>query len=55
MVDSCELIERINARIAELPAGYISRKTIKGKTQYYRQWRESGKIKINFVPIPGLE
>ena len=49
MVDSYELIERIKSRIAELPVGYISRKTIKGKTQYYRQWRENGKIKSKYV------
>ncbi len=55
MVDSCELIERINARIAELPAGYISRKTIKGKTQYYRQWRESGKIKSQYIRKADVE
>ena len=55
MVDSYELMERLKKRIAELPAGYISRKTIKGKTRYYRQWRESGKIKSKYVREEELE
>lgn len=49
MVDSYELMERMKAKIAGLPAGYISKKTIKGKTQYYLQWRENGKMKSKYI------
>lgn len=55
MVDGYELMELIKARIAELPAGYISKKTIKGKTQYYRQWREDGKMKSKYIRQADLE
>ncbi len=49
MVDSYELMERLRERIDELPAGYISKKNIKGKIQYYRQWRENGKLKSKYI------
>ncbi len=55
MTDGYELIERIKARIDELPDGYISRKTIKGKEQYYRQWREDGKLKSKYVRESDVE
>ncbi len=55
MVDSYELMERMQARIDELPVGYISTKQIKGKTQYYRQWREDGKIKSKYVSARDIE
>ena len=40
-----ELLNRITeltAQIGELPKGYISKKTISGKTYYYHQWSEDG-------------
>ena len=46
------IIEQINAlekEIANLPNGYISKKTINGKTRYYRQWTESGKVKSKYI------
>lgn len=49
MDDIYEIIHDIEERIAGLPAGYISRKTIKGKVQHYRQWREDGKIKSKYI------
>lgn len=49
MVDGKELRDRIGKRISELPIGYISKKMIKGKTQYYLQWRENGKIKSKYI------
>ena len=41
--------ERLQARIAELPSGYISRKTISGKVYPYYQWTENGKLKSRYV------
>ena len=41
-------IEELEQQIGELPIGYISRKNIHGKTRYYRQWTENGKIKLDF-------
>ncbi len=55
MEDVYEIIRRIEERIAGLPAGYISRKTIKGKVQHYRQWREDGKIKSKYIREDELE
>lgn len=55
MIDSYELMGRIQAKINELPAGYISEKKIRGKTQYYRQWWESGKIKSKYVRAEEVE
>ena len=49
MDDIFEVIQRIEERIEELPAGYISRKNIKGKVQHYRQWRENGKIESKYI------
>ena len=55
MVDGKELRRRVEARIAELPPGYISKKTIKGKTQYYLQWRENGKMKSKYIRADDVE
>ena len=55
MTDGYELIERIQKRIAELPIGYISQKNIRGKTSYYRQWRENGKLKSKYIRADELE
>ncbi len=55
MVDMYELMHRMEERIAELPEGYISKKTIKGKEQYYRQWKENGKLKSKYIRIGELE
>ena len=49
MDDIFEVIQRIEERIEEPPAGYISRKNIKGKVQHYRQWRENGKIESKYI------
>lgn len=35
-------IAELTAQIGELPKGYISKKTISGKTYYYHQWSEDG-------------
>lgn len=39
----------LEERIAVLPAGYISKKTIAGKVRYYLQWTEEGKKKSKYV------
>ena len=38
-----EKIQELERQIAALPIGYISKKTINGKTRYYHQWTENGK------------
>ncbi len=55
MADSKEVMRRMKARIAELPVGYISKKTIKGKTQHYLQWRENGKVKSKYIRDDDVE
>ena len=35
---------------SQLPKGYLSKKTIKGKPYYYLQKREGDKVKSIFVP-----
>lgn len=55
MIDEIELRERIESKIAELPVGYISKKNIKGKTQYYLQWRENGKMKSKYIRADNVE
>lgn len=42
-------IHELEEEISALPNGYISKKTINGKTQYYRQWTENGKIKSKYI------
>ena len=42
-------IEEINRRIEELPKGYISKKNIRGKECLYRQWKEDGKVKSEYI------
>ena len=43
-----ELLQ-VQKEIAELPAGYISKKTINGKTKQYLQWTENGKKKSKYI------
>ena len=43
-----ELVE-LEQKLAELPVGYISKKTIAGKVRYYLQWTENGKKKSKYV------
>lgn len=44
MTDIYELIRLLEERINALPAGYISKKNINGKTRYYLQWRETSQV-----------
>lgn len=45
-----DTIKELRNSISELPIGYISKKNINGKTCYYRQWKESGKVKSKYIP-----
>lgn len=55
MEDIYEIIKNLEARIAELPKGYISKKNSRSKPQYYLQWKENGKIKSKYVNEADLE
>lgn len=55
MTDGYEIIKQLKEKIAELPAGYISKKNIKGKVQYYRQWREDGKLQSKYISADEIE
>ena len=44
-----EKVARLEAEIAELPVGYISRKTINGTVRQYHQWTENGKKKSKYL------
>lgn len=41
--------DELKARIAELPSGYISRKTINGRVRLYYQWTEDGKKRSKYL------
>lgn len=46
-------IHELYEQISSLPCGYVSRKTIKGKTRHYRQWRDKdGKVKGVYIKEP---
>ena len=49
MSNKYEQIELLEKEIADLPVGYISKKTIGGKVRYYRQWLENKKIKSQYI------
>ena len=49
MNKSKDQIEALEAEIAALPIGYISRKTINGKVKLYHQWTENGKKKSKYL------
>ena len=42
-------INELERQIAKLPAGYISKKTINGRTYFYYQWTEDGKKKSRYL------
>ena len=50
-----DYIEQLNEQISLLPVGYISKKTIRGKECFYRQWKESGKIKSQYIPSTDVD
>lgn len=55
MTDIYELIRLLEEKINALPTGYISKKNINGKTRYYLQWREEGKMKSKYIRDEELE
>ena len=52
MILEANALER---EIAELPAGYISRKVIRGRERFYRQWYEDGKVRSKYIRDEDLE
>jgi len=48
-------IAELTAKIAELPKGYISEKSINGKVYYYHQWSESGQKKSRYLHDEEIE
>lgn len=44
-----KMIQELEKKIAELPVGYISKKIINGKIQYYHQWTEGGKKRSQYL------
>lgn len=42
-------------KLSLLPKGYISKKIINGKEQYYLQWTENGKKKSKYINIKNLD
>lgn len=49
MSDTAERIRQIEEKLAALPTGYISKKTISGKERFYLQWMENGKLKSRYI------
>lgn len=45
----------VQQKISELPKGYISKKTICGKTKQYLQWTENGKKKSKYIDDEHVE
>ncbi len=43
-------VKKLIEEIESLPRGYISNKNIGGKERHYRQWKENGKIKSEYIP-----
>jgi len=55
MEDKLIQLEYLKDKINDLPNGYISKKTIKGKIKYYLQWQNEGKKKSKYIPNEQLE
>ena len=47
--DKIKRISELTDEIERLPNGYISTKTISGKTYFYHQWSENGSKKSRYV------
>lgn len=48
-------IDELQNQISKLPVGYISKKNINGKEYCYRQWKENGKIKSEYIPSKNVD
>ena len=55
MSELSERIRKIEAELAGLPTGYISKKCIKGKDRFYLQWTENGKLKSRYIKADEYE
>ncbi|MDO5136305.1 MAG: AAA family ATPase [Eubacteriales bacterium] len=55
MENVAQIYEKLKKELEQLPAGYISKKNINGKPQYYLQWRENGKMKSKYIRKSDLE
>lgn len=53
--DTYDGIRDLRERMEQLPSGYISKKTIYGKEQYYRQWRDNGKLMSKYISADDVE
>lgn len=49
------IIDKIEYEIAELPKGYISKKTINDKVYFYLQFKECGKVKSVYIKKEDVE
>ncbi|MBR5179607.1 MAG: AAA family ATPase [Lachnospiraceae bacterium] len=49
MEKGIDRIQKLEAEIATLPRGYISKKNIKGSIKKYHQWTEDGKKKSKYI------
>ncbi|MCF0186525.1 MAG: AAA family ATPase, partial [Bacteroidaceae bacterium] len=54
-MNSEDRIKDLEAQIAALPEGYISKKNIRGKETFYRQWKEDGKLKSKYIAREDLD
>ena len=55
MSELSKRIREIEAELAGLPTGYISKKCIKGKDRFYLQWTENGKLKSRYIKADEYE
>lgn len=53
--ETLEKLAELTAKIKELPKGYISKKTIKGKIYYYHQWSENGSKQSRYIKDDEVE
>ena len=49
MKNASDRIKEIKTELAGLPAGYISKKMIRGKERFYLQWTENGRQKSKYI------
>lgn len=46
---------QIGARIAELPVGSITKRTVNGKTYFYHRWTENKKRREKYIPAADVD
>lgn len=54
-MDSRKELLDLEEELRTLPPGYISKKTILGKTRFYLQWNENGKKKSKYIESDSLD